>query len=148
MTWGMQVSQFSPCSCGRAENSIAEPSDFPSRAGAETLAPCLQQLEEADLSSCGIGSQGAVALAVPVAAPASHLQVLRLGGNALGPAGAQALGPAIACSPALADLHLCDTDIQSQGASLSSCSRAFHCMVMMTWLSMPRLAGCILPMAP
>ena len=84
-------------------------------AGAEAISPCLQQLQEADLSSCGIGAPGAVHLAVPLAAPGSRLRVLRLSGNQLGPAGAQSLGQAVSCSPALEELYLADCNVQCKG---------------------------------
>ena len=77
----------------------------------------MQRLEEVDLASCSLGAAGATFLAVPVGAPASQLQILRLNGNQLGPSGVQSLAQAASCSPALQELHLADCGAGCEGGA-------------------------------
>ncbi|KAK9821726.1 hypothetical protein WJX81_005923 [Elliptochloris bilobata] len=100
-------------------------------AGAAVLAPAAVVLRELDLSACGLGPEGAAALARAAgggvgasAGPYGRLEVLRLGRNALGPAGAAALA-ALVGGKGLRELHLPGTGIGDAGlTSLATCLTA------------------------
>ena len=85
-------------------------------AGAEAIAPCLAILEEADLSSCSIGAQSAVWLALALVGPGGRLRVLRLNCNPLGAVGAASLSQKVSSSPALEELYLAGCDVRCEGA--------------------------------
>jgi len=81
--------------------------------------------QELDLSDCGLGAEGAAALAGragggvgAAAGPYGRLEVLRLGRNALGAPGAAALA-ALVGGKGLRELHLPHTAIGDAGTALA-----------------------------
>lgn len=102
-------------------------------AGAAALAPAALVLSELDLSGCGLGPDGATALAGragggvgAAAGPYGRLSVLRLGANQLGPAGAAALATLVG-GRGLRELHLPGCAIGDAGARRAALSAAKMC---------------------